>query len=247
MMALLTGLVSESPLLLFAPLFFLFRSTQPSNPPFLPLFSQTGIYTTPVKDQEQCGSCWAFSATEQIESDIMRTLNTTFVLSPQQITSCDRTAMGCGGGWTEHAYNYVTRAGGIELAHDYPYHSGKGVTGECTSDDSDMVATISGFTTVDGEDNMASWMQDNGPLSVCLDASNFNSYTGGTVNVCGTTVNHCVQAVGVLPDDEKGYWKVRNSWGNDWGANGFIRLSYGSDTCAITNDATFTTGSSLLV
>ena len=50
----------------------------------------------------------------------MRTLNTTFVLSPQQITSCDRVSQGCNGGWTERAYEYVSSTGGIELDSDYP-------------------------------------------------------------------------------------------------------------------------------
>ena len=80
----------------------------------------TGTYTTPVKDQGYCGSCWAFSATEQIESDAMRTLSDTYVLSPGQITQCDSTASGCNGGWTEHAYNYVKRNGGITTETDYP-------------------------------------------------------------------------------------------------------------------------------
>lgn len=68
-----------------------------------------------------CGSCWAFSATEQIESDTMRNLDTTYILSPAQIAQCDTTSYGCDGGWTERAYTYVERAGGVETADDYPY------------------------------------------------------------------------------------------------------------------------------
>ena len=71
------------------------------------------------------------------------------------------------------------------------------------------------------------------PLSVCLDANLFNSYTSGIMRVCGNSVDHCVQAVGV---DTSSYWLVRNSWGTSWGESGFIRLSYGSNTCDITND-----------
>ena len=79
---------------------------------------------TPVKNQGQCGSCWAFSATEQIESDNFLATGQLLELSPQQITSCDTTSYGCSGGWTEHAYDYVKSAGGIESAHAYPYTSG---------------------------------------------------------------------------------------------------------------------------
>lgn len=70
------------------------------------LVDWSGVYTTPVKNQGYCGSCWAFSATEQIESDSMRTLGTSYVLSPEQITQCATKAYGCDGGWTE-VYAYV--------------------------------------------------------------------------------------------------------------------------------------------
>jgi C1A family cysteine protease len=197
-------------------------------------------YTTPVKDQAQCGSCWAFSATEQIESDIMRTTGQTMILSPQQIVSCDSTSYGCQGGWTENAYDYVKSSGGLELDTDYPYTSATGNSGQCQENASSGKVTLSGYTTIQGEDNMASYIQSTGPLSVCLDANTFNSYTGGIMTVCGNSVDHCVQAVGVLPDADTGYWKVRNSWGTGWGESGYIRLKYGGNLCDITNDPTYT-------
>lgn len=84
-----------------------------------------GVYTTPVKNQGYCGSCWAFSATEQIESDCIIQTGTELILAPQQITSCDKTSFGCNGGLTERAYDYVIRAGGLENETEYPYTSGK--------------------------------------------------------------------------------------------------------------------------
>ena len=203
------------------------------------LVDWTGVYTSAVKDQGYCGSCWAFSATEQIESDAMRTLGKTFVLSPEQITQCDKTSSGCDGGWTERAYSYVQKAGGIETDEDYPYTSYQGVTGTCKSDSSKFVVTVNGYTTIDGESAMASYVQSTGPLSVCLDAARWNSYKGGIVTSCGNRVDHCVQAVGVDTSSSGGYWKVRNSWSSDWGEDGFIRLEYGSDMCAITEDPTW--------
>jgi len=88
---------------------------------------------------------------------------------------------------------------------------------------------------------MASYVQKTGPLSVCLDASSWNSYTGGIMSVCGKSVDHCVQAVGVDASSSSPYWKVRNSWGTSWGESGFIRLAYGKNTCDITNDPTWVT------
>ena len=200
----------------------------------------SGVYTTPVKDQGYCGSCWAFSATEQIESDSMRTLKTSYILSPEQLVQCDSTSSGCQGGWTEHAYNYVKKAGGIETESAYPYSSYQGVTGSCKANKSQFVIGVSSYTTLQGESSMASYMQSTGPLSVCVDASSWNSYKGGIMTNCGKRVDHCVQAVGV-DASANGYWKVRNSWGTSWGESGYIRLAYGQNTCAITSDPTWVT------
>jgi C1A family cysteine protease len=197
-----------------------------------------GKYTTPVKDQGYCGSCWAFSATEQIESDSMRTLGTNFILSPEQITQCDKTSYGCSGGWTEHAYNYVNRAGGLETNSNYPYTSADGTTGSCHSEADKFVVKVKSYTTISGEDSMATYVQSTGPLSVCVDANTWNSYNGGIVTTCGQSVDHCVQAVGVEAT-AGGYWIVRNSWGTGWGEGGYIRLSYGHNTCAIASDPTW--------
>jgi C1A family cysteine protease len=204
------------------------------------LVDWSGKYTTPVKDQGYCGSCWAFSAAEQIESDAMRTLSKTWILSPEQIVQCDTTSQGCNGGWTERAYSYVQRFGGLETEADYPYTSYQGTTGNCKADKSKAVVTVTGYKTITSESAMASYVQSTGPLSVCLDAATWNLYTGGIVTQCGKRVDHCVQAVGV-DASVGGYWKVRNSWGTSWGESGYIRLAYGQDTCAITNDPTYVT------
>jgi C1A family cysteine protease len=212
------------------------------------LIDWTGKYTTPVKDQGYCGSCWAFSATEQIESDYMRTSGKTQILSAQQVTSCTSYlfAGGCNGGSTEKAFDYAK--GGLETDSDYPYTSGKaGITGSCNADSSKYVVKATGYTTVSssasGESKMASYVSATGPLSVCVDAETWSSYTGGIMSVCGTSVDHCVQAVGL--DQSGGYWKVRNSWGTSWGESGFIRLKYGSNTCAIASDANYASTSAV--
>lgn len=103
------------------------------------------IYTTAVKDQGYCGSCWAFSATEQIESDSIRAgyLTTSDNLSPQQIVSCDTTDLGCGGGNPETAYMYVAKAGGLTSDSQYPYTSYWAVTGQClVDDDTKLVSSL---------------------------------------------------------------------------------------------------------
>lgn len=200
-----------------------------------------GVYTTPIKDQGYCGSCWAFAASEQIESDSMRTLGTNYILAPEQLVECDRTSMGCNGGLQERAYSYVERTGGIEEEVNYPYTSGvDGSTSACSSDSSKYVLTVTDYANVKGEDDMTSYVKSTGPLSIAVDASTWSSYTGGVMTACPTNINHAVQAVGV-DTGSNGYWKVRNSWSADWGESGYIRLAYGKDTCGLTYDVTYTT------
>jgi C1A family cysteine protease len=201
----------------------------------------TGTYTTPVKNQGYCGSCWAFAASEQIESEAMRELQMTYVLSAQQLVECDRTSLGCNGGLQERAYNYVKRAGGIEQEVDYPYTSGAaGESETCSADKSKFVLTVEGYETIKTESAMTDYVLSTGPVSIAIDASTWSTYSGGILSNCGTDINHAVQTVGV--DTEAGYWKVRNSWGEEWGESGYIRLAYGQDTCGITYDVTYVTG-----
>ena len=130
---------------------------------------------------------------------------------------------GCNGGFTETAYEYVISAGGITTEADYPYTSYYASTGTCDSSKKDFLVTVDDFHVVRGESAMESYVLSTGPLSVCLDASDWSSYRGGIMSSCGNDLNHCVQVTGVNLDD--GYWIVRNSWGTEWGLDGFIYLS----------------------
>lgn len=194
------------------------------------------IYTTSVKDQGYCGSCWAFSATEQIESDAIRLglLTTSETLSPEQIVQCDTMDDGCDGGNTETAFEYVKTAGGIETEDAYPYTSYYDVTGSCTSNSTDFLVTVDEYYSLADEDAMITHMFSTGPISICLDASSWSSYVSGIITTCGMDVDHCVQAVGINMDD--GYWIVRNSWGTEWGNEGYIWLEVGSNMCNIAYD-----------
>lgn len=193
---------------------------------------------TAVKDQGRCGSCWAFSATAAIESyAAIKTSSGLNVLSAQQINSCDKRDGGCNGGNTETAYGYVRGAGGIELNSDYPYTSGGGSTGSCKFVRSRIKTSISGYHSVSrGESNLQSALNQ-GPASVCLAASSWQSYTGGILQNCDNQVDHCVQATGYASN----YWVIRNSWSTSWGEEGFIRLARGMDLCKVADDVTYPT------
>lgn len=207
------------------------------------LIDWTGRYTSAVKDQGYCASSWAFSAIEQIESDAMRSLGVTYVLSPAQLIECDRKSSGCKGGWPAFGIASVKISGGIETNANYPYSNDlyQGFSGTCSSNPALFnTVTVTNTYQLSGEANMASWLETNGPISIVVDASIWNSYTSGIVTICGTNINHAVQAVGV-DTSIGGYWKVRNSWGSRWGEGGFLRLSYGGNICGITYQALYTT------
>jgi len=199
---------------------------------------------TAVKDQQQCGSCWAFSATEGIESAYFLAKGQLYVLSPQQIVSCDTSDGGCNGGDLPTAFQYVQQAG-IETDSAYPYTSGNGDNGNCNYDQSQVVVKISGFkyaTTTGNETEMQAAMVNNGPLSVCVDAETWQNYQGGVItHGCGDSLDHCVQIVGWDSDSNTPYWIVRNSWGTDWGLNGFLWVERNLNECGISDEATYVT------
>jgi len=199
---------------------------------------------TAVKDQAQCGSCWAFSATENIESVWMIAKGLTPAdmkpLAPQQIVDCDKHDGGCNGGDTPTAYEYVISAGGMEPEADYPYRA---VNEACKFNKADVYATISGYkyaTKTKDENEMKDATATIAPLSICVDAQPWQFYSGGIMMraQCGLSLDHCVQITGYDTSASTPYWVVRNSWGQNWGEKGFIRLQFGQNTCGLAEEAT---------
>jgi len=195
---------------------------------------------TPVKDQGQCGSCWAYSTVENIESVwcIAKKIDcTTFTpLSVQQLVDCDDEDQGCNGGGPPMAYTYIESAGGLETDADYPYQAKDGT---CSFQKSLVKVSITGWqyaTLKNDETQMQNAMINWGPLSICVDAISWQDYTGGILMAsdCDTFLDHCVQIVGYNMTTPIPYWEVRNSWGTDWGESGFIRLQFGHNTCGLT-------------
>jgi len=198
--------------------------------------NKTGI-VTPVKNQEQCGSCWAFSATESVESAWALAGNTIQVLAPQQIVDCDTGGVdqGCSGGYPYDAYKYVIRAGGMELESAYPYRA---VQGSCKFSKSKVVSSINSWTWVSQaaateNTKMLNYVASSGPVSVCVDAAPWQYYTGGVLRRCGNQIDHAVQATGFGVIQGTNVWHVRNSWGADWGEHGYIYLERGINLCEI--------------
>jgi len=197
---------------------------------------------TPVKNQEQCGSCWAFSATENIESVWMIAKGLTPAnfkpLAPQQIVDCDKRDDGCNGGNPPTAYEYIIEAGGQDTEASYPYRARDQA---CQFKPADVEVKITSYKTISNEADMKTATATVSPLSICVDASQWQFYSSGVMTPAqcgGTSLDHCVQAVGYDTSVNPPYWNVRNSWGTDWGMSGFIRLEYGHNTCGLTEETT---------
>jgi Pyruvate/2-oxoacid:ferredoxin oxidoreductase delta subunit len=200
---------------------------------------------TPVKDQGNCGSCWAHSADEAVESFYAIKSGNLQVLSVQQCTACTYTYNGCDGGWPHDAYtNAVQARNGLELNSAYPYNIAQ--AGNCQLTGGKAVNAVtddSGFSSpLQGQ--LQNLLNNVGPVSVCVAAESWQTYTGGVMMTCAGSVDHCVQAVGYNSDASTPYWLVRNSWGTGWGYAGYIYLSMtanNGDICHIQEYMTYPT------
>ncbi|CAD7955113.1 unnamed protein product [Amoebophrya sp. A120] len=206
--------------------------------------------TTDVKDQGQCGSCWAFSTVEQLESMArIEGITSDFIGSPQELVSCDHHGdEGCNGGLPVNAYEWL-EGKPLESETDYPYMSGiTRQTGKCTMDKSLGEFKVVSYKTVAedslDEPKLVDYLLSSGPLSIGVDATQWQLYTGGMMDAdqCNAEqLDHAVQVVKYTGSDDSAngpYYTVRNSWNTDWGEDGFIRLTAGEDTCMLTGMAT---------
>jgi len=204
---------------------------------------------TPTKDQGQCGSCWAFSATEAIESAWFLAGHPLTSLSPQQIVDCDQGNgdEGCNGGDTTTAYAYVIKAKGQEPESDYPY---TGEDGTCAFNSKDILAKIRSWkyiTTTMNETEMLEKLYITGPLSICVDATTWQFYFGGIIeHLCSSApddLDHCVMITGYGQrldwlDRNTPVWNIRNSWGSDWGYDGYLYVERGYNLCGVADEVT---------
>ncbi|XP_073098952.1 thiol protease SEN102 isoform X1 [Elaeis guineensis] len=216
------------------------------NLPPLVDWRQKGAVTG-IKDQGQCGSCWAFSTVVAVEGINQIKTKKLISLSEQELIDCDnRNNHGCNGGLMQYAFEFIVKNGGITAEAEYPYLAEDGWCD--TSKKNSPVVTINGYENVPAN-NEAALMKAvaHQPVSVAIEASGyaFQFYSEGVfTGSCGTELDHGVAIVGYgTTTDGTKYWIVKNSWGPQWGEKGYVRMERGIKAkhgkCGIAMEASY--------
>ncbi|CAN4084195.1 unnamed protein product [Withania somnifera] len=184
---------------------------------------------TPIKDQKDCGCCWAFSAVAAMESLHQLKTGKLISLSEQELVDCDVQGedQGCSGGLLDTAFEFIVKNKGLTTESNYPYEGADGVCNKKKSAVS--AAKITGYEDVPANNEKALLQAvANQPVSVAIDGSSFDFqfYSSGVFSgSCSTWLNHAVTAVGYgATSDGTKYWIIKNSWGSKWGDNGYIHM-----------------------
>nr|XP_049691692.1 procathepsin L-like isoform X3 [Helicoverpa armigera] len=190
-----------------------------------------------VKFQGECGSCYTFSSTGNIESQYAKKYGSLVELSEQQILDCDRGSDGCEGGFMTSAFSSIIEMGGIETESSYPY---AGRQQYCRFNPRRAVVKLAGcyHYNLRSQEKLKQILYSQGPISIGVKSNNFHLYTRGVMRdeLCNAgDVNHAILLVGYGIENGKPYWLAKNSWGETFGEKGYIKFPRGDsyDSCGV--------------
>ncbi|NXS59347.1 CYSP2 proteinase, partial [Brachypteracias leptosomus] len=205
---------------------------------------------TPVKDQAVCGSCWSFATTGAMEGALFLKTGVLTPLSQQVLIDCSWGFgnQACDGGEEWRAYEWIMKHGGIASTESYGPYLGQVRNGYCHCNQSELVAQLSGYASVEPGSARAlrAALVKHGPVAVNIDASHksFAFYANGVYEEpnCGnqtSALDHAVLAVGYGVLQGETYWLIKNSWSTYWGNDGYILMAMKDNNCGVTTAASF--------
>lgn len=184
---------------------------------------KSGIVTS-IKNQGQCGCCWAFSAVAALEGANKLSTGKLISLSEQQLLDCSTENDGCNGGLITTAYDFIVNNGGIASESDYPYEENQD---SCKSQDTVVKMNRYENVPASSEPTLLTAVARQ-PVAVGIAVNeDFHLYQNGVYDgSCGNELNHAVTIIGYGTNDNgTKYWLIKNSWGASWGENGYMKIA----------------------
>jgi len=208
---------------------------------------RTKGYVTPVKNQKQCGSCWAFSVTGTLEGQIAKKTQKLISLSEQQLVDCSTAYgnAGCCGGMMDYSYKYLEDNHGIDTNASYPY---EGVDGTCRFNAKTVATDVTSYVDIkaQSEADLQDAIATIGPIAVAMDASHssFQFYSSGVYSekTCSSTnLDFSLLAVGYgTTTDNQEYYILKNQWSTQWGMDGYVWMARNKNNqCGIATMASY--------
>ncbi|XP_077546227.1 procathepsin L-like isoform X2 [Haemaphysalis longicornis] len=211
---------------------------------------RTGGYVTPIKNQGQCGACWAFSAVGAIEAQFFKRNHRQVRFSEQNLMDCAGRQYGnngCNGGQMAGAFQYVRDAGGLDTEAQYPYRQSTNFQCQYSNSFESRQVRVTGYVRIPPRNERA--LKDAvafvGPISIGINASpqSFMFYKSGVYSDPGCDprgLNHAVLVVGYGFDPRYGpYWLIKNSWGTGWGEGGYMKIAMNRNVCGMAEDPSY--------